>query len=65
MPVTEPEIPAVIIPESPDAELKLDIARAYLDLREPEAAAEILREVIVEGGSRQQQEAGEILSFIA
>ena len=65
MPVTEPEIPAVMIPESPDAELKLDIARAYLDLREPEAAAEILREVIVEGGSRQQQEAGEILSFIA
>jgi FimV-like protein len=54
-----------MIPESPDAELKLDIARAYLDLREPEAAAEILREVIVEGGSRQQQEAGEILSFIA
>lgn len=65
MPVTEPEIPAVIIPESPDAELKLDIARAYLDLREPEAAADILREVIIEGGSRQQQEAGEILSFIA
>ena len=65
MPATKPEIPAVTIPENPDAELKLDIARAYLDLREPEAAAEILREVIAEGGSRQQQEAGEILSFIA
>lgn len=63
-PEREVEIPAGTIPENPDAELKLDIARAYLDLREPEAAAEILREVITEGGSRQQQEAKEILSFL-
>lgn len=52
-------------PENPDADLKLDIARAYLDLRNPEAAAEILKDVITEGGSRQQQEAREILSFIS
>jgi FimV-like protein len=65
MPTAEPAVPAEIIPEDPEAELKLDIARAYLDLREPEAAAEMLREVIAEGGSRQRQEAEEILSFIA
>ncbi|QTR50864.1 FimV/HubP family polar landmark protein [Candidatus Thiothrix anitrata] len=65
LPTEEPTVPVEIIPEDPEAELKLDIARAYLDLREPEAAAEILREVIAEGGSRQRQEAEEILSFIA
>jgi FimV-like protein len=52
-------------PEDPDAELKLDIARAYLDLRDSTAAADILKEVIAEGGERQKQEAREILSFIA
>jgi FimV-like protein len=49
---------------NPDAALKLDIARAYLDLRDSEAAADILQDVLVEGGERQRQEAREILSFI-
>lgn len=65
--VTAPVIDAVnalVDPENPEAELKLDMARAYLDLRESEAAAELLREVISEGGARQKQEANEILSFI-
>jgi FimV-like protein len=53
------------VPEDPDTELKLDIARAYLDLRDSAAAADILKEVILEGGERQKQEAREILSFIA
>lgn len=52
-------------PEDSEAELKLDIARAYLDLRDSEAAAEILQEVLQEGGKRQKREAREILSFIA
>ncbi len=66
MPVM-PEVEEVVDtgPEDPDAELKLDIARAYLDLRDSEAAAEILQEVLAEGGSRQKREAREILSFIA
>ena len=53
------------ISENPDVDLKLDIARAYLDLRDSNAAAEILQEVMTEGDTRQRQEAREILSFIA
>lgn len=66
--VETPETPAPAIvnlePETPEAELKLDIARAYLDLRQADAASEILKEVMQEGGNRQRQEAREILSFI-
>jgi FimV-like protein len=51
--------------ENPDAALKLDIARAYLDLRDSGAAADILQDVLVEGGEQQRQEAREILSFIS
>lgn len=52
-------------PEDPDSDLKLDIARAYLDLRNPEAAADMLKDVLEEGGTRQKREAREILSFIS
>lgn len=52
------------IPDVPDVALKLDMARAYLDLRDAEAANELLQEVLREGGTQQQQEAREILSFI-
>lgn len=48
-----------------DAAIKLDIVRAYLDLRDPTAASSLLKEVLREGGQRQQQEAREILSFLA
>ncbi len=58
-------IKAVTKPDDPDAAIKLDMARAYLDLRNAEAANDVLKEVIQEGGSRQQQEAKEIQSFIA
>lgn len=51
--------------DNEEAELKLDIARAYLDLRDSAAAADILQDVLAEGGVRQRQEAREILSFIA
>lgn len=54
-----------IIPDDPDVAIKLDMARAYLDLRNAEAANDVLQEVIREGGSRQKQEAKEILSFIS
>lgn len=50
--------------ENPDAALKLDIARAYLELRDSSGAADILQDVLVEGGEQQRQEAREILSFI-
>lgn len=54
-----------IAEENPDADLKLDIARAYMDLRDTSAAVDMLQDVLLEGGSRQRQEAREILSFIA
>ncbi|OQX13105.1 MAG: hypothetical protein BWK73_13155 [Thiothrix lacustris] len=64
-----PDLPATIsampsVDENPDAALKLDIARAYLDLRDSAGAADILQDVLVEGGEQQRQEAREILSFI-
>lgn len=61
-PVTVSIMPSV--DENPDAALKLDIARAYLDLRDSEGAADILQDVLTEGGEQQRQEAREILSFI-
>jgi FimV-like protein len=61
--VVMPVMPA-LADENPDAALKLDIARAYLDLRDSEAAADILQDVLAEGGEQQRQEAREILSFI-
>lgn len=48
-----------------DAAIKLDIVRAYLDLRDPVAASALLKEIMREGGQQQQQEAREILSFLA
>jgi FimV-like protein len=48
-----------------EADIKLDMARAYMDLRNASAAAEILQDVLAEGGARQRQEAREILSFIS
>ncbi|PID49248.1 MAG: hypothetical protein CR991_07650 [Proteobacteria bacterium] len=51
--------------DTAEAALKLDIARAYLDLRDPQSALPILQEVLVEGGQQQKQEAKEILSFIS
>ncbi|WMP15679.1 FimV/HubP family polar landmark protein [Thiothrix lacustris] len=54
----------VVVDSNPDAALKLDIARAYLDLRDSAAAADMLQEVLKEGGEQQRQEAREILSFI-
>ncbi|UOG92742.1 MAG: hypothetical protein L3K52_03190 [Candidatus Thiothrix sulfatifontis] len=61
-----PATTSIVLPsdENPDAALKLDIARAYLDLRDSTGAADILQDVLVEGGEQQRQEAREILSFI-
>ncbi|MEM8982009.1 MAG: FimV/HubP family polar landmark protein [Pseudomonadota bacterium] len=40
---------------------KLDLARAYIDMGDPEGARSILREVADEGSSAQQQEARKLL----
>lgn len=40
---------------------KLDLARAYIDMGDPEGARSILNEVLDEGGTEQQQEARQLL----
>lgn len=47
-----------------EGNLKLNIARAYLDKRDARAASELLQEVLKEGDDAQKQQAREILSFI-
>ncbi|MEO1036927.1 MAG: FimV/HubP family polar landmark protein [Pseudomonadota bacterium] len=44
---------------------KLDLARAYIDMGDPEGARSILREVADEGSSAQQQEARKLLDDLA
>ena len=44
---------------------KLDLARAYLDMGDPDGARSILDEVIEEGSDDQKNEAQEILQKIA
>lgn len=48
-----------------EGNLKLNIARAYLDKRDARAASELLQEVLREGDEAQKQQAREILSFIS
>ena len=48
-----------------EGNLKLNIARAYLDKRDAQAASELLQEVLREGDEAQKQQAREILSFIS
>lgn len=52
-------------PANPDANIKLNIARAYLDMRDTDSAFDMLHEVLREGSNQQKQEAREILSFIS
>ena len=40
---------------------KLDLARAYMDMGDPEGARSILEEVMHEGSDAQRQEAGRLL----
>ena len=44
---------------------KLDLARAYIDMGDPDGARSILREVADEGSSAQQQEARKLLDDLA
>lgn len=42
--------------------LKLDLARAYLDMDDPDAASAILKEVVADGRDEQRQEAESLLA---
>jgi pilus assembly protein FimV len=55
-------------PEGPtmtEVGTKLDLARAYVDMGDPEGARSILNEVLEEGDSAQQQEARKLLDELA
>jgi len=43
---------------------KLDLARAYIDMGDPEGARSILAEVLEEGSAQQKAEAQELLGSI-
>ena len=43
---------------------KLDLARAYMDMGDPDGARSILEEVLAEGTSNQKQEAQRLLDSI-
>jgi pilus assembly protein FimV len=43
---------------------KLDLARAYMDMGDPDGAASILREVLEEGDDAQKQEAQKLLDSL-
>lgn len=64
MQVTEP-LPGHFALGFNEGNLKLNIARAYLDKRDAKAASELLQEVLRDGDEAQKQQAREILSFIA
>jgi pilus assembly protein FimV len=43
---------------------KLDLARAYIDMGDPDGARSILREVLQEGSANQRQEAQRLIDSI-
>ena len=47
--------------DSLEAAVKLNIAKAYFELQDQEAANEILQEVMIEGSSKQKQEAEKLV----
>lgn len=53
------------IDELDEAGVKLDLARAYLDMGDSEGARNLLDEVLEEGSNRQRQEAQDLLKQIA
>lgn len=47
------------------ADTRLDLARAYMDMGEPDMAKSLLQEVMAQGGAAQKQEARELLGKLA
>jgi pilus assembly protein FimV len=43
---------------------KLDLARAYIDMGDPEGARSILEEVLAEGNATQKQEADRLMASL-
>jgi pilus assembly protein FimV len=54
-----------LLDASDEVSTKLDLARAYLDMGDPEGARSILDEVLEEGNETQKDEAGKLIAELA
>ena len=54
-----------LLDSSDEVTTKLDLARAYIDMGDPEGARSILSEVMEEGSDDQKREADTIISQLA
>jgi pilus assembly protein FimV len=54
-----------LLDASDEVSTKLDLARAYLDMGDPEGARSILDEVLEEGNEAQKDEAGKLIAELA
>jgi len=51
-------------PTPNEVRIKLDLARQYLDMGDPESARQMLEEVLKEGDSAQRQEAERLMDSL-
>jgi pilus assembly protein FimV len=77
MAIRPPKPPAELSMDAPAAEdtgggssmneigTKLDLARAYIDMGDPDGAKSILEEVVAEGNAQQKSEAQELLKHVS
>lgn len=63
-PVIEDEEAQVLDEDSPDPEIQLDLARAYVSMGDKEAARVILEEVIANGSEEQRAEANKMKNLL-
>jgi len=61
----EGELSEGLLGSNDEVSTKLDLARAYIDMGDPEGARSILEEVIEEGGADQKIEAESLISKLA
>ena len=54
-----------LLDDSDEVSTKLDLARAYIDMGDPEGARNILEEVMEEGSAEQKREAETLVSGLA
>jgi pilus assembly protein FimV len=60
-PVSESIDDQVLLADTDESTTKLELARAYIDMADQQAAQELLHEVLAEGSDQQQQEAKKLL----
>ena len=65
MDVEDEDLADGLLHESDEIGTKLDLARAYMDMGDPDGARGILEEVIEEGNDDQKNEAETLISRLA